>query len=259
MLEELGIANMSWAVVIGKCGRPNDPRSKENMTRKKNLGKAKRVALKLSIGERTLILGGPLQIHQGLAESIRATPTGATVLLSVDDLEDLSGYVAAEANHATDKKIRKQLDAIFKRIDDLLETHSDERPPRSLNFEDAQKEKIIAGQAVELAEWAATMLIGAEQLGIKEKPVARFPLPWAERAVLVLFTAVDKKILTKLETEKPCLTVAEVGGLLIAVATALLDATPLQFNALLTIANSLMGCLEEEITAAIKPTPGSER
>ena len=55
------------------------------------------------------------------------------------------------------------------------------------------------------------MLIGAEQLGIKEKPVARFPLAWAERAVLLLFTAVDKKMLKKLETEKPSFTVAEVG------------------------------------------------
>ena len=87
-------------------------------------------------------------------------------------------------------------------------------------------------EAVQLAEWAATMLIGAEQLGIKDKPVARFPLPWAERAVLLLFTAIDKKTLKKLEAEKPILTVGEVGGLLMAVAEAILDAPPSQCNAL---------------------------
>jgi hypothetical protein len=72
-------------------------------------------------------------------------------------------------------------------------------------------------------------------------------LLWAERAVLLLFTGIDKKTLKKLEAEKPKLTVGEVGGLLIAVATALLEAPPLQWNALLMIAKSLMGCLEAEV------------
>ena len=228
------------------------------MSRKKPLGKGKRVGLKLTTDERKLILESPLHIHRGLAESIRATATDAPVLLTLDELEDLGGYVAAEANHATDNKLRKKLDAIFSKIDDLLETHSDEESPRSLKFEDAKKQKIIVDQAVELTERAARLLIGAEQLGIKEKPVARFPLAWAERAVLLLFTAVDKKTLAKLETEKPSVTVGEVGGLLMAVAEALLDAPPLQSNALSMTAKSLMNCLEEEIAGALKPTPGSE-
>ena len=96
------------------------------------------------------------------------------------------------------------------------------------------------------------MLIGAEQLGIKEKPVARFPLGWAERAVLLLFTAVDKKLLSKLETENPKVTIAEVGGLLMAVAEALLDAPPLHSKALLSTAESLMACLEEEVRGVLK-------
>jgi hypothetical protein len=223
------------------------------MTKKKNVEKQHKVGLKLSVEERKLILGSSIHIHQGLAESIRATATGAPVLLTLDDLDDLGSDVAAVAKHATDKKLRKKLDAIFSKIDDLLETHSDERPLSSLKFEDAQEQRIIADQTGELAEWAARMLIGAEQLGIKESPVARFPLSWAERAVLLLFTAVDKKILTKLETDKPSLTVAEVGGLLMAVAEALLDAPPLHSNALLSTAKSLMSCLEEEIAGALKP------
>jgi len=223
------------------------------MSRKRKLGKEKKVGLKLSIEERKLILGSPLHIHQGLAESIRATAMGAPILVTLDELEDLGGYVAAEANHAKDKKLRKKLDAIFSKIDTLLETHSGEEPPGSLKFEDAQKQKLVADQTVELAEWAARMLIGAEQLGIKEKPVKRFPLVWAERAVLLLFTAVDKRMLAWLETEDPSVTVGEVGGLLMAVATALLDAPPLQSNALLAIARSLMGCLEEEVTGAPRP------
>ena len=61
-------------------------------------------------------------------------PTGAPVLLTLDDLEDLGGYVAAEANHTTDKKLRKKLDAIFSKIQDLLETHADEESPKSLKI-----------------------------------------------------------------------------------------------------------------------------
>jgi hypothetical protein len=175
---------------------------------KKRKQSYKRIGLKLSIEERKLILGGPVHIQEGLAEAIRATVVGTPVLLSLHELEDLSGYVVAAADHTTDKKLRKKLDAILSKIDDLLETHGDEESPRSLNFEDAQRQKIIAAQAVELAEWAARTLIGAEQLGIKEKPVARFPLGWAERAVLLLFTAVDKKMLSKLEPENPKVTVA---------------------------------------------------
>jgi hypothetical protein len=102
------------------------------------------------------------------------------------------------------------------------------------------------------------MLIGAEQLGIKEKPVARFPLAWAERAVLLLFTAVDRKLLSKLETENPKVTVADVGGLLMAVARALRDAPPLHSKALISVATSLMNCLEDEMARAIKPKAGSE-
>ena len=227
------------------------------MTQKEFNGKDRKVGIKLTVEERKLILGSPIHIHPELADPIRATATGAPVLLTLDDLEDLGGYVAAEANHTKDKKLRMKLDGIFAKIDDLLETHSHEESPKSLKFEDAQRQKSIADQTVELAEWAARMLIGAEQLGIEEKPVARFPLAWAERAVLLLFTAVDKKILTKLETEKPSFTVAEVGGLLMAVAEALFNAPPLHSNALLSTAKSLMGCLEEEVTGAFRSMPGS--
>ena len=217
------------------------------MTRKEFNRKDEKVGIKLSLEERKLVLGDPIHIHEELADLIRFTPTGAPVLLTFDHLEDLGGCVKAEANHTTDKKIRKKLDAISSKIDDLLETHADEESPKSLKFEDAQRQKLIADQTVQLAEWAARMLIGAEQLGIKDKPVARFPLSQAERAVLLLFTAADKKTLKKLETEKPKLTVGEVGALLMAVATALLDAPPSQPNTLLMTAKSLMDCLEAEV------------
>ncbi len=227
--------------------------------RKKCIDKNEKFGLRLTVAERKLILEDPIHVHDELAVPIRATPTGALVLLTVDQLEDLGGHVAAEANHTTDKKLRKKLDAIFSKIQGLLATHADEEPPKSLKIEDAQREKPLAKQSVQLAERSAKLLIGAEQLGIKTKPVARFPLPGAERAVLMMIPAIDEKILKKLAMEKPKLTVGEVGGLLMAVAEAMIDAHPSHCFALIMTAKSLMDCLEAEVTAALEPTPGSAR
>ena len=106
-----------------------------------------------------------------------------------------------------------------------------------MKIEDSQKgEAQLAEQSIQLAEWAAKMLIDAEQLGIKNKPVARFPLPGAERAVLMTTPTVDEKIQKKLAAKNPKLTIGEVGGLLMAVAEAMLDAPPMQGFALIMTA-----------------------
>ena len=48
------------------------------------------------------------------------------VMLSLDDIEDLMGYVAAEANHTDDKKLQNTLDKIFDRLDDYLSKYDDQ-------------------------------------------------------------------------------------------------------------------------------------
>ena len=152
------------------------------MPAKKRNQSDERVGIKLSLAERRLILGDPIHIHNKLADLIRSTPAGAPVLLTLDDLEELGGQIAAEANHTTDKKLRKRLDAIFSKIQDLLETHADEEPLKHLKMKHAERPTLIGDKVVEMAEWAAKLLIGAEELGIKDKPVAPFPLPWSELA-----------------------------------------------------------------------------
>jgi hypothetical protein len=96
----------------------------------------------------------------------------------------------------------------------------------SLKIEDTQAEQPLARDAVQLAEWAARMLIGAEQLGIKFKSVARFPVPRAQRAILTRLPIISENLEAKLSVDEPDLTVGDVGGLLIAVSEALLDAPP---------------------------------
>jgi len=40
---------------------------------------------------------------------------------SINDLEDLIGFIAAEANHAEDKRLEKKLDTLFERLSRVLE------------------------------------------------------------------------------------------------------------------------------------------
>jgi hypothetical protein len=72
-------------------------------------------------------------------------------------------------------------------------------------------------------------------------------------------STVDEKIQKKLTAKNPKLTVGEVGGLLMAVAEAMLDAPPLQGFALIMTAKSLMNCLESEVTGAMKPAESKGR
>jgi hypothetical protein len=43
-------------------------------------------------------------------------------------LDDLAGYVAAEANHAKNKKLQRELQRLFSRIAAVLESYTDEAP-----------------------------------------------------------------------------------------------------------------------------------
>lgn len=52
--------------------------------------------------------------------------------LSFDDLEELLGYIAAEANHTNSKKLQKQLDVIFDRIEKLLSESQPEPAPSNM-------------------------------------------------------------------------------------------------------------------------------
>ena len=52
------------------------------------------------------------------AERLRPAPSGKGLVAeyTLDDLEDILGYVAAEANHTDDKKLRRELDAFYDRL-----------------------------------------------------------------------------------------------------------------------------------------------
>ncbi len=48
------------------------------------------------------------------------------LMMSLDDIEDVQGHVAAEANHTKDKKLQKELDRIFDKFQKFLDRYDDQ-------------------------------------------------------------------------------------------------------------------------------------
>ena len=86
-----------------------------------------KVPLTLSHRERELILEHTFADDE-LTASLRIAPASnkaSVYSFTLDDLDELSGYVGAEANHAKDKKLQKELDRLFARMEDVLQSYTD--------------------------------------------------------------------------------------------------------------------------------------
>ena len=212
------------------------------MAGKKRIQKYEKFGLRLTQAERRLILDSSATLPKDFTQVIESTPAQQPIMITLDGWRELVAHIASEANGAEDEKLQKKLDAIASKVQGLLDSHAVDAGPTSLEIGQP-----LAGESVQLAEWAARMLIGAEQLGIKFKPVARFPVPRAQRAILTRLPIISANLEAKLAEREPNVTVADVGGLLIAVCEVLLDAPPLQQFALILIAKNLKECLEAEI------------
>jgi hypothetical protein len=214
------------------------------MTIRKRIQKYDQFGLQLTHAERKLIVDRVPSLPQQIAQALHGAPVNQPIMMTLDQWKELAEYIASEANDTDDKKLQKKLDAIFSKVQDWLNKHSYEEPSTSLEIKPP-----LAEESVQLAEWAATMLLGAEQLGIKTKIVTKLPLPATQRTILMTLPIISTTLQTKLAEDKPHLTVGDVGGLLIAVCEALIDAPPLQQFALILVAKSLKECLETEVRA----------
>jgi hypothetical protein len=95
---------------------------------RKQIRPSEKVPLDLNDLERELILQHTFADDQ-LTCRLRIVPRAgesATYRYTLDELDDLAGYVAAEANHANDKKLKKSLARLFGRIQTVLESYTDE-------------------------------------------------------------------------------------------------------------------------------------
>ena len=51
---------------------------------------------------------------------------GIRVEMSLDDIEEIQGYVAAEANHTKNSKLQKELESLFAKLQVFLDTYDDQ-------------------------------------------------------------------------------------------------------------------------------------
>jgi hypothetical protein len=224
-----------------------------HMPTKKHIRPDEKLPLKLAAAERKLVLEGLTCLDQEIEQIVRETPSGEPVEMTLDDLDDFGGYVAAEANHCKDKSKAKKLDAVFEKIQCLLDKFTDEEPPKTVKIEDARKEKLISDQAAQIAQFATQALVAAEQLGIKKKALDKFWLAPAQREVLSLVPGVTKAVKKKLATEKATFSIAEVAGMTLALAEDLPDGDARKQVAVMYLAKHLMDHLQSGITATATP------
>lgn len=87
-----------------------------------------RVPLTLSPRERELILEHTFADDELTAplSAMPASSKASVYSFTLDDLEELMGYVTAEANHTQDKKLQKELDRLFERMQAVLDSYTDE-------------------------------------------------------------------------------------------------------------------------------------
>lgn len=89
-----------------------------------------RVVLKLSLEQADLIVGKTMIDDDLLAIIHHAKVRDAVVCsrFTLDELDELAGYVAAEANNTKDKKLQKAFDAISDAIDQLSIAYAEKAP-----------------------------------------------------------------------------------------------------------------------------------
>ena len=93
---------------------------------KKRIAPGEKVPLKLTASQRQLVLDDLLMLDPMHERTIRETPADQPVMMSLDDLEDFAGYIAAEANHSEDRTKEDKLDRIFDRCQRMLDGFTDE-------------------------------------------------------------------------------------------------------------------------------------
>jgi hypothetical protein len=95
---------------------------------RKTVRPGERVSLKLSNRQRELILKHTFA-DDDLTAPLHVAPVSnntSVYSFTLDDLEELMGYVAAEANHTKDKNLHKELDRLFEQMEEVLDSYTDE-------------------------------------------------------------------------------------------------------------------------------------
>ena len=92
---------------------------------KKKIPYGTKLPVKLTLRERDLILDETF-CDPGVLKIAVVSGRSITVEWSLDDIEDVQGYVAAEANHTKNRKLQKELDKLFDKLQVYLDSYDDQ-------------------------------------------------------------------------------------------------------------------------------------
>ncbi len=113
---------------MAKKRRPLDTVPGIAVKHRRQIAIGEKVPLELNDRERDLIVKHTFAGHD-LTDRLRIVPSPGqppSYRFTLDELDELTGYVAAEANHAKVKKLEKELHLLYARIAAVLESYTDE-------------------------------------------------------------------------------------------------------------------------------------
>jgi len=84
-----------------------------------------KLPVKLTIRERDLILDETFCDTRLLKIAV-VVGKGIKLERSLDDIEDVQGFIAAEANHTKNRKLEKELDKLFDKLQVYLDSYDDQ-------------------------------------------------------------------------------------------------------------------------------------
>lgn len=98
--------------------------SAENMKRKK-ISPGTKLHVKLTMRERDLIRDETF-CDPHYTKLAVVDGKGIRLDVALDEIEDIQGYIAAEANHTENKKLQKELDNLFGKLQAYMDAYDNE-------------------------------------------------------------------------------------------------------------------------------------
>ncbi|CBE69211.1 MAG: hypothetical protein F9K13_06495 [Candidatus Methylomirabilis oxygeniifera] len=93
--------------------------------KRKKIPYGSKLPVKLTIRERDLIRDETF-CHPDFAKVAVVDGKRVRVDLSLDEIEEIQGFVAAEANHMENTKLQKELYRLFDKLQVFLDTYNDQ-------------------------------------------------------------------------------------------------------------------------------------
>lgn len=216
------------------------------MSKSKLIRPGDRVPLKLTAAERKLILKEMVWVIPEVLQAINATPAGQLVMMTLDELGGLMECLAEESDQCEDPKTQKMLDNIFRKLERLFDTYTDEVVPESIDIDGIGQDQLVGHHAAQITEWLTGCLEVIEQLGIKTRPLDIVDLAPLERDVLLLLPSLSGAVRGKLIESPTSFTFGEVAGMSFALAEELAgDGDAYKRLAVMTVALHLLESLQE--------------